>query len=238
MPEGGNDLSFSFNLTRVSLRDVEVEGNVIPLQDFNLPNPIPDVLYDHGVTDDVELGGRLSLGSGMMELHSKLRFVEAANSTFHMAVAPAIGYRVLALVNGPVFTLPVIVTYDLSPGMSISGGPVASYASYSVPDSLDVGDLDLSGDTLYAGGGLGIEFRSALGIHVMPAVEAQRSLSRRGDVEDLPIIDMLFFGVTIGWGSRRDGDERHDPSPLPPPDGLPPGPTGYGEPDERAGLGW
>jgi hypothetical protein len=35
LPEGGNDLSFSFNLTRVSLRDVEVEGNVIPLQDYN-----------------------------------------------------------------------------------------------------------------------------------------------------------------------------------------------------------
>ena len=121
--------------------------------------------------------------------------------------------------------------------MSISGGPVASYASYSTPDSLDVGDLDLSGDTLYAGGGLGIEFRSSLGIHVMPAVEAQRSVSRRGDVDDLPIIDMLFFGVTIGWGSRRGSDEqRRDPVPLEPPDELPPDPPDYGEPDERAGL--
>jgi hypothetical protein len=236
LPEGGNDLSFSFNLTRVSLRDVDVEGNVIPLQDFNLPNPIPDVLYDHGVTDDVELGGRLSLGSGLMELHSKIRFVEAANSTLHMALAPALGYRVLALVNGPVFTLPLIVTYDLSRNMSISGGPVASYASYSTPDSLDIGDLDLSGDTLYAGGGLGIEFRSALGIHVMPAVEAQRSVSRRGDVENLPTIDMLFFGVTIGWGSRRDADRRA-PDDLIEPDELPEGPAEYGEPDERAGLG-
>jgi hypothetical protein len=81
---------------------------------------------------------------------------------------------------------------------------VISYAAYSVPDRFDTGDLDLGGDTLYAGGGLGIEFRPAFGIHVMPAVEVQRSVSRRGNIDDLPVIDMLFFGVTFGWGSRRE----------------------------------
>jgi len=142
-----------------------------------------------------------------------LRVIEAANSTVHVALAPALGYRVLGLVNGPVMTLPLIVTYDLNPGMSISGGPVVSYASYRVPESLDFGqDVDISGDTLYAGGGLGIEFRPAWGIHLMPAVEVQRSVSRRGSIENLPVIDMLFFGVTLGWGSRGRA-----PSPRPSP---------------------
>jgi hypothetical protein len=203
LPEGGSDLSFSLNLTRVSLREDVIDGPAIPLQDFNLPNPIPDVLYDYGVTDDLELGARLSLGSGLIEAHSKLRFIEAADSTLHLALAPALGYRVLALVNGPVLTLPLIITYDLSPGMSLSGGPLVSYAAYSVPSRLDLGDLDLSGDTLYAGGGFGLEFRTAFGIHVMPALELQRSLSRRGDIDDLPVIDLLFLGVTFGWGSPR-----------------------------------
>jgi hypothetical protein len=97
----------------------------------------------------------------------------------------------------------LLVTYDLSPGMSISGGPLFSYASYSVPDSLDLGDLDLRGETVYAGGGLGLEFRPASGLHVMPAIEVQRSVSRHGDLEDLPRIDMLFLGVTFGWGSSQ-----------------------------------
>jgi hypothetical protein len=213
LPEGGSDISLSLNLTRVSLREEVIGGAPIPLSDFNLPNPIPDVSYDYGLTDDLELGARLSLGSGLIEARTKLRFIEAANGTLHVALAPAAGYRVLALVNGPVLTLPLIVTYDLSPGMSLSGGPVMSYASYSVPESFDTGDLDLAGDTLYAGGGLGIEFRPALGLHVMPAVEVQRSVSRRGDVENLPVIDMLFFGVTLGWGSRREHDR--EPSVLP-----------------------
>jgi hypothetical protein len=220
LPEGGSDIALSLNLTRVSLRGEELAGTPIPLQEFNLPNPIPDVRYDYGVTDDLELGARLSLGSGLIEAHTKLRFIQTARGTLHLALAPAVGYRVLALVNGPVLTLPLIITYDLSPGMSLSGGPVVSYAAYSVPDRFDVGDLDLAGDTLYAGGGLGIEFRPALGLHVMPAVEVQRSVSRRGDVENLPVIDLLFFGVTFGWGSRRE--RAREPSVLPDPTPLPP----------------
>jgi hypothetical protein len=213
LPEGGHDLAFSVNVSRASVGPVEVEGTRIPLQDFNLPNPVPDILYDYGLSDDIELGGRLSLGSGMAELHATLRFVEAATGTLHMALAPAAGYRVLALVNGPVLTLPLIVTYDFNAGMSISGGPVVSYASYSVPGSMDFGDLDLSGQTLYAGGGIGLEFRPALGIHLMPSVEVQRSVSRRGQLDNLPVVDMLFLGVTLGFGSPR-GSRPAAPEPA------------------------
>lgn len=203
LPAGEGDLALSFNLTRVSLRAKELEGVPVPLQDFNLPNPIPDVLYNRGLSDDIELGGRLSLGSGLLELNAKLRYLRTARGALHLAVAPALGYRVLGLVNGPVLTLPWLVTYDLSPTLSLSGGPLLSYASYSVPDSLDFGDLDLGGNTLYAGGGLGIQFRPALGLHVMPALEVQRSVWRGGRAEDLPVIDALFLGVTFGWGPKR-----------------------------------
>lgn len=205
LPEGGSDLSFSLNVTRVAFPDVVVdEGTRIPLEDFTLPNPIPDILFDHGVSDDVELGARLSLGSGLVEVHSKLRFIEAARGTLHVALAPAAGYRVLALVNGPVLTLPLVITYDVGPDLSLSGGALLSYASYSVPDTFRFNDdLDLSGQTLYAGGGVGVELRPAWGLHLMPAIEVQRSVSRRGDAADLPAIDMVIFGVTFGWGSRR-----------------------------------
>jgi hypothetical protein len=146
-----------------------------------------------------------------------------------MAVAPAAGYRVLGLVNGPVLSLPLIVTYDLNHGMSITGGPLVSYASYSVPGTLDFGDLDIGGQTVYAGGGIGLELRPALGIHLMPTVEVQRSVTRRGDIENLPLVDMLFFGVTLGWGSRRAGPER-----APAPTLEEPGPPPLQEPDMTA----
>jgi hypothetical protein len=101
-----------------------------------------------------------------------------------------------------VFTLPLLVTYDLTPTMSLNLGPLVSFAAYSTPRSLRFGDaLDLSGDTLYAGGGVGIEFRPAAGIHLMPAIEIQRSVSRRGDLADLPVIDLLFLGIQLGWAS-------------------------------------
>ncbi|HTV18665.1 MAG TPA: hypothetical protein VMG12_08345 [Polyangiaceae bacterium] len=230
LPAGGNDLSLTVAVTRVSFPDVVVEGTRVPIEDFTLPSPIPDVLYAHGLSDDLELGGRLSLGSGLIEAQSKWRFIQAAQGTLHVALAPAVGYRVLALVNGPVLTLPLLVTYDLSPDVSLSAGALLSYASYSVPDSFRFDDdLDLSGQTLYAGGGLGIELRPAWGLHVMPAVELQRSVSRRGDATDLPAIDLLIFGVTFGWGSQRPDPARHEPETEvdievdvePPPEALP-----------------
>lgn len=202
LPAGGHDLALSLNLTRVSLQAPELEGVPSPLREFNLPNPIPDVLYAYGLSDNFELGGRLALGSGLLELHGKYRFVNAIERRLHLALVPAAGYRALGLVNGPVLTLPLIVTYDLSPDMSLSGGPLLSYARYSVPESLDYGDLDLRGETLYAGGGMGIEFRPAHGIHLMPTLEVQRSISRQGNAANLPRVDMLFLGLTFGWSSR------------------------------------
>jgi hypothetical protein len=204
LPEGGSDLSFAVNVTRVEFPDVTVDGRRVPLPDYTLPNPLVDVLYAYGLSDDVEIGARLSLGAGLIEAQTKLRFVEAAHGTLHLALAPAAGYRVLALVNGPVLTLPLLVTYDLSPEVSLSGGALLSYASYSMPESFRFSeDLDLSGQTVYAGGGLGVELRPGWGLHVMPALEVQRSVSRRGDAAELPAIDIVILGVTFGWGSRR-----------------------------------
>lgn len=204
LPEGGSDLSLTLAVTRVAFPDVVVDGQRVPLRDFTLPNPLPDVSYSYGLSDDAELGARLSLGSGLIEAHAKLRFVEAAQGRLHLAFAPAVGYRALVLVNGPVLTLPLLVTYDLGPDVSLSGGGLLSYASYAVPDTFGLDeDLDLGGQTLYVGGGLGVELRPAWGLHVMPSVELQRSVSRRGDATELPAIDLLIFSVTFGWGSRR-----------------------------------
>jgi hypothetical protein len=54
-----------------------------------------------------------------------------------------------------------------------------------------------------AGGALGIQFRAMSGFHFMPAIEVQRSLSHRGDLDELPKYTIVLFGVTMGWGPNR-----------------------------------
>jgi hypothetical protein len=202
LPEGASDISASLNLTRLSLEETRVEGVSIPIRNFNLPNPLPDLLFNHGVTDDFELGVRLSLGSGLLEANAKYRFFQAPDAGVHLALAPAVGYRVLGLVNGPVLTLPFLATWELSPEWALSGGPLVSYASYRVPAGLSPDDADIGGNTLYAGGALGLEIRPGLGLHVLPSLEVQRSLARGGDLAQTPAIDLIFLGVTFGWASH------------------------------------
>jgi hypothetical protein len=200
LPRGAADVSVSLNLTRVSIRPSEVEGTRVPSAAFTYPSVLPELIISYGVLDDFELRGRLALASGLIEGGVKYRFIHA--DTFHVALAPAFGYRTLGIVNGPVATLPLIFTYDLDRSVSLSGGPLISAASYDVPDDLDGGDdADLGGDTLYAGGALGVELRAGR-FHVMPSVELQRSVSRSGDVADLPAINLIFISLTAGLGGH------------------------------------
>jgi hypothetical protein len=206
LPEGAIDISASVNVTNLSTDEVVVDGQVVaPDYDFTYPNLVPELLLNYGVSDDFELGGKLSMGSGLFEANAKYRFVHAADGALHVAAAPSVGYRALFFVNGPVFTLPLLLTYDVSPGVSFSGGPLVSYAAYDVADSLEDDEADIGGNTVYAGGAVGVELRAGRGFHIMPSLELQRSVSRSGEVEDLPSINALFFSVTAGFaGGARD----------------------------------
>jgi hypothetical protein len=209
LPEGAVDLSVALYHTRLSFDAPSSGGVEVPLSSFDLPNPVPDVLYGYGISDEVELGGRLSLGSGLLEGSLKYRYFESEAGTLHLAIAPALGYRALGLVNGPVLTLPALATWDMTPQLALSGGPLVSYASYSVPDGLEPDDADLGGQTLYAGAALGLEWRPGLGFHVMPSLELWRSLRRGGQLADTPAIHMTFLCLTLGWSSSTRPPRQH-----------------------------
>jgi hypothetical protein len=201
LPPGTSDWSVSFNLTHLS---TNVAGVPEPLEkvvssSFNYPNPVPELLYSHGISPELEIGGRLSLGSGLVELDTKFRYLEADQGRLHAALAPAFGYRALGIVNGPVVTLPALVTYELSPSWAVSGGVLASYAAYRVAAGLNDEQADLSGNTLYVGGGAGLELRRGR-FHLMPALELQRSVSRTGAAAQAPDIGLLFLSLSIGIG--------------------------------------
>jgi hypothetical protein len=214
LPPGASDWSVSFNLTHVStnLAGVPAALDRVVSSSFNYPNPVPELLYSHGVSPELELGGRLSLGSGLVELNTKFRYLEAAQGRLHAALAPAVGYRALGIVNGPVVTLPALVTYDLSPSWAISGGVLASYAAYRLEAGLGSQQADLSGNTLYVGGGVGVELRGGR-FHIMPALELQRSVSRTGAAAQAPDIGLLFLSLSIGIGPPEPSAPARSPRP-------------------------
>jgi hypothetical protein len=200
LPAGGGDISVSVNLTRISTGDIEVDGTRLPGASYTYPTALPELLLAYGLLEDVELDARLALGTGLVEAGVKYRFLHI--SRFHAAVAPSVGYRALVFVNGPTVTLPLLLSYDLSPNLSLSGGPLLAFASYDVLDDFESSDdADIGGDTVYAGGALGVELRAGK-FHVMPSVELQRSISRTGAAAELPAIDLLFLSLTAGFGGR------------------------------------
>lgn len=200
LPRGGADVSLSMNVTRISSPALEVEGVRVPTAGYTYPSFVPELMIAVGAADDLELRGRLAAASGLLEGGIKYRFLHTER--LHVALAPALGYRTLGIVHGPVATLPLLVTYDLEPWLSLSGGPLVQAASYRVPDDLDGDDdADLGGDTLFAGGALGLELRAGP-LHLLPSVELQRSIARSGDAARLPAIDAVFVSVSGGLGSR------------------------------------
>lgn len=210
LPVGAADVSVSFNVTRVSSESLEVAGAPLPSGSFTYPNVLPELIVDYGVARDLELGGRLGLATGLVELSGKYRFLELG--PLHAAVGPSVGYRWLGIVYGPNVSLPLLVTVDLSPAVSLSGGPLVAWSSYDVPGDLDSGeDADLGGETAYVGGALGVELRVGK-LHLMPSVELWRSLSRSGDLAELPGVHLAFVSITAGV--RGDGDNGR-PGPRP-----------------------
>ena len=61
--------------------------------DLTIPNILGDYAYHLGVAEDFEAGGRIAVGSGLLELDVKYRFLGGADSKLHVAVNPAIGYQ-------------------------------------------------------------------------------------------------------------------------------------------------
>lgn len=218
LPAGTSDWSLSFNLTHISTNLPGVPSSVqrIAPHSFDYPNPIPEISYRHGLNDRFELGGRISPGSGLLELQTKFQYLEL-DHRFFAALGPSFGYRALGIVNGPVLTLPALFSYELNPRWGLTGGILASYAGYTIPRGLGLDEADLSGNTLYLGAGLGVELRAGR-FHVMPALEVQRSVSRTGVPPQTPDIGLLFLSLTFGIGPATSAprNELNEPTETPP----------------------
>jgi hypothetical protein len=140
---------------------------------------IPEFSAHYGLTDDLEVGGRLAPSSLLAEVDVKLRVLGNRSSHAHLALAPAFGWEApyggyplafLLMMVGPRATLPLIYTQDVSNRLAIN---LAAYGSYR---QFAEGSPSSGPWVPVAGGSLGVEVRFPR-FYLMPLVDVSRTLT-------------------------------------------------------------
>ena len=105
LPEGEGDFTMTFSATRYQGQEttnsqVDPETNeatteTVQNENVVLPNLLPEFAYHIGVAEDLEVGGRIVVLGGLLELDMKYRFLGKTGDDLQMAIQPALGYRAL-----------------------------------------------------------------------------------------------------------------------------------------------
>lgn len=186
---------------------------------FWVPNVIPEIGFHAGLIDDLELGGRLGVGSMMIELDAKYRIIGHKGGLFHLAVQPAVNYRTLFVVSGYSAMLPLITTFTFNENIALNLAGYAGYQSYSV--SLDALEDYLGADGKTFGGNVGVRF-SVDDFYFMPAVDYSRTTYQSSTESDGATIDLelkteqLVAGIYIGltFGGEAPPAKPVEPAPT------------------------
>jgi hypothetical protein len=174
-------------------------------QQVAIPNIIPELTYHIGIIDNLELGGRIALGSLGIEIDAKYRFLEAGG--LHLAVAPSIGYMGWVVLQGISTRLPFIVTYEITNWFGVTAALFAGYSHYSVAnDDLDDAVNNFAGDMITYGVAIGPEL-SGETFFIRPSVEFTR-YQVRVDMEGVDPhwnpFNNLAVMLHIGWVYGRE----------------------------------
>ncbi|MBN2724420.1 MAG: hypothetical protein JXR95_10150 [Deltaproteobacteria bacterium] len=198
LEKGESDFGMTFSFVNVETHYKDENGQDDSWK-LSVPNIFPELNYHIGIGNNMEVGGRVAVGSLMGEIDLKYRFYNSG--PLHLAVQPAIGYRSAILAVGTHVTFPVIMTYELSDMVSFN---VFAYSSYMnikpADDDIDSSSEDniwnIEGVTM--GGGAGIKITGET-FYIMPTVDFSRLVvSLNGDREDW-YTDFVIFGVSFGF---------------------------------------
>jgi hypothetical protein len=207
-------------------------------------NILPEFSLHFGLTDDVELGGRVALSAFMGEMDLKLRLIGDRSSSTHLAIAPAVGAQALFIIEGWHATLPIIFTQQLTPSVALNLAAYGGYRNLHIVGA-DSGTTDTGLDrfaltTTTVGGSVGLELRGDR-FYVMPVVDVSRTLNTVGAGDPSTsasgavsfVIFGLGFGVVTNRASAAPPRPAYPPPPpgyYPPPPAYPPPPPGYAPP--------
>ena len=206
LDKGVSDFGLTFTAMRVTGSDYTVENSdgtteKVDAPDYVLPNLIPDLSFHIGVDDDVEVGGRIGLGSLLLELDAKYRFLHTPEG-LHLAVQPALGYQTAFILEGFKLTLPIIMTYELNDTIGLNLYGIGAYRSMQETDEAFNG---LGFEGFEAGGGIGIDIRGDT-FYFMPGVEVTKYIADMSDSVISGSIDTTYvmIGISFGWYGGKE----------------------------------
>jgi hypothetical protein len=236
LAKGESQVGLTFSATRYDSQTTDSSG-ATKTESIVLPNIIPEITYHIGMTDDVEVGGRASLGSLGLEGDVKYRFFKSDN--LHLAIAPAISYQAFLILQGVGARLPGILTYQLADNIDFTAAVFGSVTKYSTPSNDDDDFSTFRGTLLSTGGAVGFDLHGET-FTIRPSVEFTRYVAdlSSGSNSSSANFNTINFLVHIAWiGGREkkqlDRIERKldnltapppGPAPLAPPPAGPPGP--------------
>lgn len=204
LEKGESQVGLTFSATRYEVSSVDSEGNE-DTDAIVLPNVLPEITYHIGMVDDVEVGGRVGLGSLAIEGDVKYSFFK--NDKLHLAIAPAISYQSLLIVQGVGLRLPGILTYQLADNLDFTAAVFGSATRYSAVDADDA-DNDLatfSGSLISTGGAVGIDLHGET-FSIRPAVEFTRYIARVNSEDDSAEDGFNTFNILvhIAWTGGKE----------------------------------
>jgi hypothetical protein len=180
LEKGESSFGLTFSATTYEFTDGDT-GDVTRVQ---IPSLIPEITYHVGLSDNLEVGGRVGLAQLALEADLKYRFYRS--DKLHLAVAPSIGGQSFIVISGTMLRLPGIATYEISDNVAITGALFGSTTSFSaVNGSGDDGFGAFSGSLVSSGGAIGLEF-SGETFSIRPGVEFTRYLASFNDEQFEP----------------------------------------------------
>jgi hypothetical protein len=197
---GKGESHFGLNFATITYESRDQSGDV---DSITLPSLIPELTYHVGLSDDLEVGGRVGLAQLALEGDIKYRLLQS--DQLHIAIAPAISVQSLIITTGTSAVLPGIATIELSDNVAITGslfGRVTRYSSVDIDDS----DEDLSvfsGSLFGTGASFGVEFRGEQFLF-RPGFEYTRYALDFGDEDDFSGFNTFSLVVHVGFIGGRE----------------------------------
>jgi len=141
---GTSNFGLTFGVNQIQIDSTSV----------SFPNPIPELTFHTGIAENMEVGGRIAIGSLGLEGDFKYRFLHAGK--LHLAMVPAIGYQGFLVMKGLTFSLPMVGTLELSKHFALTAALFGRYANYSSSDSsVNAAVQNIVGDAVMFGGAFG-----------------------------------------------------------------------------------
>ena len=202
LEKGTSQFGLTFSATTYTFKDTTTDASGATVKtdvSVAIPNILPEITYHVGVSDNVEAGGRIAIGSLGGEFDVKWRLLH--QDKLHLAIAPAIAYQAFILVEGGALKLPAILTYELADNFDLTVAAFATETHFKTVS--DSASFDAFNGTLTStGAALGFDLHGET-MSIRPAVELSRYVFATGN-KDFEPFNTVSFMVHLAWTGGRE----------------------------------